>query len=254
MRELIKQMQMNSCKNCNEPHDWDYCPKCGQPAQLKRIDGQYMIQEIADFFFANKGMVYTIKRVLMNPGTSVKQFLTEDRHRFVKPITFLIITSLLYSLINYFFKVEVDNLVFKTPLLKIDMGNTVVYGMEVTFRWMAENYGYSLVLIGLLMAFWLRIFFKRYGYNLFEIFILMCFVSGISTLIFSVGIILQRFTNLEIINNIAGLYMIWAVGHFFDKKKVASYAKTLLSFALGAFIFAGLLISVGFLIDMIIRH
>ena len=242
---------MNSCKNCNEPVNWNYCPKCGQPVQLKRIDRQYVIREIGDFFFANKGMVYTIKKVLISPGKSVRQFLTEDRHRFVKPITFVIITSLIYSLINYFFKIEVDNNVFKMPFLKIDMGDTATYGIEVIFKWMAENYAYTMMLTGLLMAFWLKMFFRKYGYNIFEIFILICFVSGISTLFVSVGVILQRFTNLEI-SDIAGLYMIWAVGHFFDKKKVASYVKTLLSFFLGALIFAGLLISVGFLIDIII--
>jgi hypothetical protein len=244
---------MNNCKKCNEPVEWDYCPKCGQPVQLKRIDRQYVIREIGDFFFATKGMVYTINRVLISPGKSVKQFLTEDRHRFVKPITFVIITSLFYSIINYFFKIEVENLVIKSSIIDISIGGIDVYGIEIIFRWMAENYAYSLILTGLLMAFWLKIFFKKYGYNLFEIFILLCFISGISTLVLSVGVILQWFTQIEIINKIAGLYMIWAVGHFFDKKKVASYAKTLLSFILGNIVFAACSVGVGFLIDLIIK-
>jgi hypothetical protein len=145
----------------------------------------------------------------------------------------------------------VDSLVFKSPIIDISIGGIDVYGIEIIFRWMAENYAYSLILTGLLMAFWLKIFFKNYGYNLFEIFILLCFVSGISTLILSVGIILQWFTKIEIINNIAGLYMIWAVGHFFDKKKVASYAKTLLSFILGNIVFVAFIVGVGFLIDIL---
>jgi hypothetical protein len=244
---------MNTCKNCNEPVEWDFCPRFGQPAQLKRIDGQYMIREIGDFFFANKGMVYTIKRVLISPGKSVKQFLSEDRQRFVKPITFVFITSLIYSIINHFFKIEVKDIVFKSPIINISIGGTDSYGIEIIFKWMAENYAYSMMLTGFFMAFWIKIFFRKYGYNLFEIFILMCFVSGISTLFYSVGIILQRFTNMEIMNNIAGLYMIWAVGHFFDKKKVASYAKALLSFILGALIFLALITGVGLLIDLVIK-
>jgi len=245
---------MNNCKNCNEPVDWDFCPKCGQPAQLKKIDRQYVINEIGDFFFANKGMVYTIKKVLISPGKSVRQFLTEDRHRFVKPITFVIITSLIYSLINYFFKIEVDKLVFKSPIIDINIGGTDFYGIEIIFRWMAENYAYSMLLTGLFMAFWLKLFFRKYDFNLFEIFILICFVSGISTLILSIGLIFQWFTQLEIINNIAGLYMIWAVGHFFDRKKIKSYLKTLLSLILGNLLFAALIIGVGFLIDLISKH
>ena len=72
---------MNNCKNCNEPVNGNYCSNCGRPATLRRVDGRYIIQEIGDFLFANKGMLYTIKRVLISPGESVREFITEDRHR-----------------------------------------------------------------------------------------------------------------------------------------------------------------------------
>jgi len=39
---------MNSCKNCNEPINGNYCSNCGQPAKLKRIDGRYIVYEIRD--------------------------------------------------------------------------------------------------------------------------------------------------------------------------------------------------------------
>jgi RNA polymerase subunit RPABC4/transcription elongation factor Spt4 len=45
---------MNTCRSCKEDVHWNYCPNCGQRAKPERIDGQYIIQEIGDFFFANK--------------------------------------------------------------------------------------------------------------------------------------------------------------------------------------------------------
>ena len=102
-------METNICRNCKEPVSWNYCPNCGQPTKLKKIDKKYIIQEIADFFFANRGMVYTVKNVLINPGDSVRQFITEDRYRFVKPITFIFITSLIYALINQIFNIQAED-------------------------------------------------------------------------------------------------------------------------------------------------
>ncbi|MDR0795301.1 MAG: hypothetical protein LBE79_04500 [Tannerella sp.] len=48
---------MNTCKNCNEPVPWNYCPNCGQPAKLEIIDGNYIIRKIGDFLVANRRMI-----------------------------------------------------------------------------------------------------------------------------------------------------------------------------------------------------
>jgi hypothetical protein len=55
----------------------------------------------------------------------------------------------------------------------------------------------------------------------------------------------------ENINQMAGLYLIWAVSHFFDWKKVSSYLKTILSLFLGAIVFTVLIISVGFMVEVV---
>jgi hypothetical protein len=152
---------MNSCENCNEPINGNYCSNCGQPTVPKRIDKYY------------------------------------------------------------FFQIEVNDHTFVSPFLDIRVEG--IDGVESVFRWMKENFGYSNLLIGLFMAFWIKIFFRKFGYNFFEVFILLCFVSGISTLILSVGTILHSITHLNLIkiaSFITMLYSVWEVGQFFDKKKL----------------------------------
>ncbi|MDR0205859.1 MAG: DUF3667 domain-containing protein [Bacteroidales bacterium] len=246
---------MTSCKKCKETVNWNYCPNCGLSVHLKRIDGQYFIREIRDFLHVNKEMLHTIKNVLISPGNSIRQFLTEDRYRFVKPISFVIITSLIYTLVNYLFPIEVKENTFINPFVEIKIEGVPM--TNLIFSWMRENFAYSNLLLGIFMAFWIKIVFKKYSYNFFEILILLFFVSGISTLFLSVGIILQSLSHLgfvQISSYVSGIYLIWAVGQFFDWKKVASYTKTFLSYIFGGIIFVALVVLVGILIDFITRH
>jgi len=238
---------MNNCRNCKEPVEWDYCPKCGQPAKLKRIDWQYIVQEIGEFFYANKGMIYTIRKVLISPGDSVREFLTEGRHRFIKPITFLFLTTLIYMLVAHLFNIGVEDI---SPV-KIDMGEM----LSPFAIWIMENPRYSITLIAIFVAFWLKIIFKKYGYNFFEIFILMCFVTGTVTLIDALGAIFQGITNInptQISLYIGIIYNTWAIGQFFDRKKAASYVKAFLSYIIGAFTL-GIIIAIVVIIETAIK-
>jgi len=238
---------MDTCKNCDESINGNFCSNCGRPAELRRIDKFYIWQEIVGFFRANKGFLYTIKGMIIAPGKTVRQFITEDRHRFVKPIAFVIITSLIYALISNFFHIGVR-----------DLG---IYGDDFTpttvliFQWMAFDYpGYSAILQGFYMAFWIKLFFRKSGYNLFEIFILMCFASGTAALVAAAVTPFQALVELNIIQitgYIMAVYLIWVVGQFFGEKKIKNYIKALLAYILGILVFSFLIVFVGTLIDLI---
>jgi hypothetical protein len=49
-------------------------------------------------------------------------------------------------------------------------------------------------------------------------------------------------------------YCTWAIGHFFDKKKVVSYLKAFTSYVLGMLTFSASAILLGYLIDLFIKH
>jgi hypothetical protein len=192
-------------------------------------------------------MIYPIKRVLVSPGESVRWVIADDRHLYVKPIAFLFFTSLVYTLVNYLFGFGAVD--FDRQLSKLE-GTTA----SLIFNWIVIDYpGYSSIITGLFMALWVKIFFRKAGYNLSEIFILLCFVTGITTLFISTAAIIQEITHLKLLlisSYIGMIYFLWAIGQFFDRKRLISYFKAFLSLVLSTIIFSLLIQIIGGVIDM----
>lgn len=239
---------MTNCGNCNNQISENYCSNCGQPANLKRIDGHYIIHEIKHVLHFEKGILYTIRELLTNPGENVRNFISKNRVRLVKPIIFIIVSSLIYTLVNHFFHIE-------DGYVKFNETKQTTTGL--IFKWVQDHYGYSNIIMGVFIAFWIKIFFKKYNYNFFEILILLCFVMGMAMLFFAVFAIFQGITHIDLMQ-IAGIigiaYCTWAIGQFFDKKKALNYVKAFASYILGMISFSLSALLMGTIIDLIIKH
>ena len=239
---------MTNCVNCDTPISENYCPNCGQPAQLKRIDGRYIIHEIEHILHFEKGILFTIRELLIRPGKNIRHFLSKDRGRLVKPIIFIIVTSLIYTLINHFFQIEDGYVKFE---------ETKKSTTSLIFKWIQDHYGYSNIIMGVFIAFWTKIFFKKYSYNFYEILILLCFVMGMGMLFFSFFALLKGLTQIDLMqvaSVVAIIYFAWAIGQFFDKKKGINYVKAFISYLLGMITFIILVLLTGTLTDLIIKN
>ena len=235
-----------NCTNCDHEINLNYCPNCGQAAKLKRIDGHYIVHEIEHVLHFEKGILYTIKELLTKPGENVRYFISENRSRLVKPIIFIIVTSLIYSLVNHFYHIE-------EGYVHYDESSKSTTGL--IFKWVQDHYGYSNIIMGIFIAVWTKLLFRKYGYNFFEILILLCFVMGIGMLIFALFAFLQGITKIDLMQ-IAGFvgiaYCTWAIGQFFDKKKPLNYLKAFASYMLGMISSGLFAIALGTLIDSFI--
>lgn len=235
------------CKKCDTEVTQNYCPKCGQPAIFKRINQHYVVHELTHLLHFEKGILYTVKQLFTNPGTTIRKFITEDRSRLVKPVVFIIFTSLIFTLIVHFLHIE-SYLSYK------DTNNAST--ADKIFKWGDVNSGYINIIIGIFISLWAKLFFRKYDYNMYEILILLCFVTGMSMIIFSVFAIFQALTNLEIMK-IAGvvgiIYCTWAIGDFFDKKKLSSYIKSFFAYVFGLMTFSLIVVIIGTIIDKLIR-
>jgi len=239
---------MSNCSNCNNELTGKYCSNCGQPVAVKRIDGHYIIHEIEHVLHFEKGILLTIKELLLRPGQNVKEFIAKDRSKLVKPIIFIIVTSLIYTLIIHFFHIEEGY---------INFNSTEDTTTSSIFNWIQNHFGYANIIMGVFIAFWLKLFFRKYDYNFFEILILLCFVIGMEMLTFSVFALFEGITKLNVmgISGVLGVvYFTWAIGQFFDKKKGRSYLKAFVSYALGMFAFCASAILLGSLIDLFVKH
>ncbi len=238
------------CKNCNTEVSSAYCPDCGQATKLKRINGHYIVHEIEHVLHFERGILYTIKELLTNPGHNVKKYLSENRSRLVKPIAFIVITSLIYSIAVKLFHVEDGYVNFDAQDVSTQLPVTIAF-----LEWVQGHYGYANIIMGVFIAFWTKVFFKKYGYNFFEILILLCFVLGIGMLIYAVFGIIEGLTHTKVMQVaavIALVYTIWAMGHFYDKTKPSSYFKAFGAYMLGMISFTVVSLAITITADLLI--
>ena len=237
-----------NCKNCNTEVNSKFCPDCGQPTSLKRIDRHYIIHEIEHILHFERGILYTIRELITNPGQNIRTYLSENRSRLVKPVIFIIITSLIYTLTSHFFHI-------KEEVINFEVSDKSAIGSIL--KWMQEHYGYTSILTGIFVAIWLKVFFKKYEYNFYELLIMLCFVQGISMLIFAIFSFLQGISHFNLLSfaGILGvIYMTWGIGNFFEERKIGNYVKALISFFLGTMTFYIIVFVIGISIDMLTKN
>ncbi|MCP9764139.1 zinc ribbon domain-containing protein [Lacihabitans soyangensis] len=240
-----------TCHNCEAPFDTKFCPNCGNPAILKRIDKHYLQHEFLHLFHVEKGFLYTVKMLLSKPGESIQGFLKTNRNKLMKPVPFLIFASLIYTIIGGFFGTadETHNLV------KIDKKSTELAYLPTILNWVQTHHGYANMTVSVFIAMLLKLFFKKHKYNYFEILTMMCFVLGINMLAMT---LIAPFYSLPypIIYRILFLvfvfgYTVWAIGRFFDKTKVLGYLKGAFAFIMGYIIYYAIILGIGLGLDMI---
>ncbi|WP_316805224.1 DUF3667 domain-containing protein [Pedobacter nototheniae] len=239
---------MVACINCKQSLTENYCSNCGHPAKLKRIDAHYIQHEIEHVLHFEKGIFYTVKELLIRPGDSVKEFISNNRNRLVKPIIYIIVTSLIYSIISHLFHTE-DGYINLTQ-----EGNPTVNKISA---WVQAHYGYANIIMGVFIAMWAKLFFRKYNYNFFEILILLCFIMGTSMLIYAVFAVIEGLTKFSLMQIGAALgfiYCTWSIGQFFDRKKIASYFKGFAAYILGMITFGLGIAFIAIVYDVILKH
>lgn len=216
-----------NCKSCNAAVADKYCAHCGYPVALKRVDSHYIIHEVQHVLHFEKGILYTIRELLVRPGINIRRFLTEDRSRLVKPVLFLVICSLLYTLVTHFFHIEHDHYVD---------GSIRHETFATLTTWIEGHYGYANIIMGLFIGAWLKLFMRKSAYNYYEVLIMLCFVIGTGMLIYTLFAMVQGISgkNMKLTSEVVSLlYSMWAIGQILGGKKIKGYVLSLVGYILG---------------------
>ncbi len=225
--ELVK------CTKCEVIISQKFCPNCGNPRELQRINWQYVLSEFSNVFNLEKGIFYTLKEVILRPGSAVKKFLFEDRKRFVKPMVFIILCSIFFTFIKHTFNFDSPNILTNSyNWQKSTLGNIIFV--------ILDNTGYSTIVMAFFIALWIKVFFRKADYNYYEIYTLLCYVMGIAILINGIFGILEDVFNFPVFQvgvNLGLIYISWGIARFFDKNKIVNYFKGIISVVLGMIVF-----------------
>lgn len=216
--QMIKNERIDKCSRCNNKLIGKYCSSCGLSRKIPRIERQYILNEIRSSLNFDKGILFTFREILLRPGITVKKFIKQDRSKLVKPINFVIASSIVSAFTKIYFEYEEP---------ASDNSNTFQY-----LEFIQLPYGFNIILTSLVLGFWIHLFFKHQSYNYFEILVFLFYILGVGSIINTFFVIFECVTLLNIsrFSSIAiFLYILWAIDKFLYKKKALNYLKGFLS-------------------------
>lgn len=91
------------CLNCNTELVGRFCHQCGQKASTHRITFRHFLQHDLPhgLFHLDKGILYTLKCLILRPGQTVRKFLAGQRVSHYNIFALFIIVIALKTLIDY---------------------------------------------------------------------------------------------------------------------------------------------------------
>ena len=241
---------MINCENCETQFNGHFCSNCGKAAKLKKIDKHYISHELLHLLHFEKGFFYTVRELLTKPGISIREFLNKNRNKHMKPIPFLILTALLFSIVlHYTHTDEIYN-----DQISFLSGKTKIYDI---LHWVQGHHGYANLINGFFIALSVKLFYRKYQYNLFEIIVLLCFVIGQATFLLTLITLFLGTLSASIYQTIGGVvnmgYSVWAIGQFFDNSKIWGFIKSFFVIVFGFCLTYIAIIVLGITADLMIK-
>jgi hypothetical protein len=91
----------NQCKNCNAEISDLYCSHCGQSTSTKRIDWAFCAKEfIFNNFTFHKGMLFTIKSLIINPKKMIENYLEGKRVGYTGAVQFFLFILIFKGIVS----------------------------------------------------------------------------------------------------------------------------------------------------------
>src|SRR5690554_6051963 len=169
----------NNCLNCNQPITGNFCANCGQKKH-KRIDRKYLIDELQyTVLHTNKGLFYTIKNLIKNPGKTTREFINGNRVNHYKPILLVFLLSTISTFIMYKMIGMGEVMERYYSESKMDFVNE----QNEFMTWLSNYIPVLMLLLIPFFAMLTKISFRKWGHNYYEHFVMNAFfLSLYSTL------------------------------------------------------------------------
>ncbi len=236
------------CKNCDSDFEGKYCSNCGQ----KDFDSSFTVKQIlrsaADSIFdIERGFLFTMKALIINPGTAVSEYISGKRVRYSNPFKYLLVLVTIYAVCTISLEL-VERDLESTYNLNY-RGDVVDTGVDPEKSQFLEDVGkvtpfflkyinfFQILVIPLISVF-SYLFFKKAGYNFAENIIFNTYLIAQGSLI---GILFAPlhylFPGVLILSGLQYVtwtaYYVWACVQFFRSKSLSGILKSLLTFILG---------------------
>lgn len=206
---------MTTCKNCGNSFEGKYCNQCGQSAKTKRIDYEFLWEDIQHgILHYDKGIGYSLKKLFEKPGYVIEDYIEGKRVNHFRPISMMIIMATIYALIYHLLDLNDRS----------DLDESSGFVLEKVF----EHYYWFIVATIPIYALTTYIVFKKTGYNFYEFIIFEAFKCSqrlsVDILFLPVLYFVKNEASFNIITNlllfIDFTLIFWTNRQFFNKMKL----------------------------------
>lgn len=197
---------VEACADCGRAVDGPaqkFCPSCGQPTPVHRIDWHFMAHELEhSVLHMDRGILYSLKELMLRPGRLMRDYLEGRRARQAKPFLLLMVSAAAVVLLG---KLLLDGNVVETvvqagamPTVGADADAQAVQAaalqaQAVVGAWMNRNFALFTLLLIPLQALALRIAFIGTGrLNYPEWMVVTAFLTVQALVFWGLAIPLQR--------------------------------------------------------------
>ena len=128
-----KSTGVNVCANCGTEFSDNYCPRCGQKANVRRITWESVRQGVMQLWgMESRSFLYTLWQLLLRPGYLIKDYISGKRQVSYPPVKMLFFMAVAYVclhrlLVMFNLEVAVSS---NYDLLAIDMFKRLTGGNE----------------------------------------------------------------------------------------------------------------------------
>lgn len=220
------------CVNCSTEIEANFCPLCGQPAQVKRISFRQVFDDIqAKFLGVDNLFARTVVDATIRPAQFFQAVLDGNRRRYIGAGGYLfLMLSLMILLFDIF---QVDSKAFFGTSYQFEIANDQTRTRQQQFSDEIMNFITEYIrLISFLMlpiyAAFSRFIFRKSGLNFMEHIALFCYCHAHPLWLTILGGLLYAATGLSISGYLFPISIIYGVWFFMDYFRVYSPWKRLI--------------------------
>ncbi|PQB03469.1 DUF3667 domain-containing protein [Aureitalea marina] len=218
------------CKNCGEEVEGRYCRSCGQRSSVGRVTFRETFQDLADALFTVSAPLWvTIKKLVVNPGGMLRDYLAGRRKTYYKPVSFFVLMTLIFLFVG--FLIDYDPFVNQTIQVQESDESMLLNEARDFYLTHINNFLFAFVLT---LALGLKLFFWK-KYSLAEYVAVSFYMIGIYTLIVTLNMFYIQYVDVNF--QYLGLLIMWiyfmyAMVSFFPVKRFWVAVKSLIIFPL----------------------
>lgn len=237
------------CKNCGAITKDSFCAHCGQRTSVYKVTLRETFNDLTDNFFSlSAPLPLTLRRLVLNPGALFREYLSGKRKKFYRPISFFILSTLVYLFIRWVIDFE--------DYVEISVG-TIENQIDLELFSPARDYMFqNIKSLAFILVFTLAVFTKLFfstKYTLAEFIAVSFYLNGFYSLLAALNLFYIQYVNpkIQYLAMVAMCaYFIYAMISFLQNQRLKVGLKSFMIYWLAYGAYVLIAINISYLIIM----